>query len=205
MSDNLERKNIDKAKIDWNKHADYWDDFDEAKDYTEKIFNLLSDRVNIKNLTILDFGCGTGLLTDYMSKKANNIIAVDSAEKMTEVLNRKNYKNVETIVGELSMNMVKQNPKLKDKLDLIAAASVCAFLPNYLEVLTIIKSLLKPNGIFVQWDWLRSKKDPNFGFTEQMIKDYYNSVGLKIDSIDIPFHMIENDEKMEVLMAIGKL
>jgi hypothetical protein len=30
MSKELERKNMDKSKIDWNEHAEYWDDFDDA-------------------------------------------------------------------------------------------------------------------------------------------------------------------------------
>ncbi len=196
---------MDNARIDWNEHAEYWDDLDEAKDYAKKIFHLLTDRINLDNLTILDFGCGTGLLTDYMRKDARHIVAVDSAEKMIEVLNGKHYKNVETIVGELSNVTVDQNSILQNKFDLIVAASVCAFLPNYQEVLAIIKSLLKPNGVFVQWDWLRSEKDPNFGFTEEMIRNNYEIAGLKVESVDIPFHMMENEEKMEVLMAIGKI
>ncbi|GEM_PF-4513614 len=78
-------------------------------------------------------------------------------------------------------------------------------LPDYKDVLSRIKSLLKPNGIFVQWDWLQSPKEPDFGFTTEMIKEAYTTVGLKLESIDIPFYMMENDEKMEVIMAVGRL
>lgn len=204
MSDNSERKNTDKTKIDWNEHAEYWDDFDEVRSYTKQIFQLLSDRIKLDNLRILDFGCGTGLLTDFMTDKARQIVAVDSSEKMIEVLDRKKYKNVITINDVLSGKTIENNTILGNKFDLVVAASVCAFLPNYLEVLTTIKSLLIPDGNFVQWDWLRSEKDPEFGFTEEMIRDNYNAAGLKVESVDIPFHMMENDEKMEVLMAIGK-
>lgn len=45
----------------------------------------------MENLTVLDFGCGTELLTDYLSKEASQIVAVDSGEKMIAVLNGKNY------------------------------------------------------------------------------------------------------------------
>ena len=205
MSDKLERKDIDHSKIDWNEHAEYWNEFDDAKLYTKNIYQLLSDRIDLKNLTILDFGCGTGLLTDYMTKKAKQIVAVDYAEKMIQVLNNKNYTNVETIAAELSQNTIDRNPALQTKFDLIVAASVCAFLPNYEEVLTIIKSLLKPDGIFVQWDWLKNETDSDFGFTEDMIGDFYSSVGLQVESVGVPFHFVENEDKMEVLMAIGKI
>ncbi|MDN5201698.1 class I SAM-dependent methyltransferase [Fulvivirgaceae bacterium BMA10] len=205
MSDKLERKDIDQPKIDWNEHAEYWDDFEEAKHYTKHIVRLLTARIDVENRTILDFGCGTGLLIDYMTKKAKQIVAVDTSDKMISVLESKNYNNVETINDELSKESIIRYPALQNKFDLIVAVSVCAFLPNYLEVLTTIKSLLKPDGIFIQWDWLRTEKDPDFGFTEEMIKDNYDRVGLKVESVDIPFHMTENDEKMEVIMAIGKL
>jgi SAM-dependent methyltransferase len=122
-----------------------------------------------------------------------------------QLLSNKKLNNVKTVVGELSKEAIEKHPILKDKFDLIVASSVCAFLPNYEEVLSIIKSLLKPKGIFVQWDWLRTEKDPNFGFTEGMIREHYSSVGLKIDSISVPFHIMENDEQMEVLMSVGKL
>lgn len=205
MSNEIERKNIDNSKIDWNEHAAYWDDFEDAKTYTRQIYQLLSGRIPLADLTVLDFGCGTGLLIDYLTKEVKQIVAVDSSEKMIEVLNGKNYANVETIQAELSDCTIEHHSILKNKFDLVVAVSVCAFLPNYNEVLTHIKSLLKPDGIFVQWDWLRSEKDPNFGFTEEMILDAYSSVGLKVESVTIPFYLIENDEKMEVLMAVGKL
>ncbi len=204
MSKELERKDIEPTTIDWDEHAGYWDDFDEAKDYSSKIFKLLTNQIDLKNLSILDFGCGTGLLTDYMREQAKRIVALDSSKKMIEVLHGKNYENVETLVGELNRKTVSENPALQEHFDLVVAASVCAFLPNYTEVLGIIKSLLKPQGMFVQWDWLRSEKDSDFGFTESMIQEAYDAVGLKVDSICIPFHMMENDEKMEVLMAVGK-
>ena len=204
MSEELERKNIDKTKIDWNEHAAYWDNWDEARDYTKQTFGLLTEKINLDNLNILDFGSGTGILTEYMAKSEKQVVAVDTSEKMIEVLSNKKLNNVVTIVGQLSKETISTHSILKDKFDLIVASSVCAFLPNYEEVLTIIKSLLKPNGIFVQWDWLQKDAEPDFGFTEDMIRESYKFVGLKIESINIPFSFIENEEKMDVIMAIGK-
>lgn len=205
MSEEIERKNIDKDQIDWNEHAKYWDEFDDGKLYTKHTFSLLSDRIDIKDLNILDFGCGTGLLIDYLTKEAKAIVAIDTAEKMIEVLNNKNYNNVSTLNVELSQKTINSNPVLNQQFDLIVSSSVCAFLLNYQEVLALIKSLLKPNGIFVQWDWLRTEKDPGFGFSEEMIRDNYKAVGLQTESVSIPFHLMENNEKMEVIMAIGTL
>ncbi|GEM_PF-2930316 len=127
MSDKLERKDIDKTKIDWNAHAAYWDEFDEARDYTDQIFALLSKKITLDGLNILDFGCGTGLLTDQMQPLANQIVAVDSAEKMIEVLDAKQYANVKSICSELTDECIEANTALQQTFDLITASSVCAF------------------------------------------------------------------------------
>lgn len=200
MSEEIERKNID-----WDEHAEYWDTFPDGQLYTKKTFGLLSERINFDNLTILDFGSGTGLLTEKIALKAKQVVAIDPSEKMIEVLANKKLKNVVTINDSLSKATIASNPVLQNKFDLIVASSVCDFLPNYGEVLTIIKSLLSPKGIFVQWDWLRTEDDTDFGFTEEMIREHYDAVGLKTESVSIPFFIIENGEKMEVIMAVGKL
>lgn len=204
VSQEIERKNIDKDQIDWDEHAAYWDTFPDGKYYTKNTFDLLSKHIDLDNLTVLDFGCGTGLLTEKMSPKAKQIVAIDISEKMIEGLENKKLNNVVAIVGELSEETIESHKILQDKFDLIVASSVCAFLPNYEEVLTIIKSLLSPQGVFVQWDWLRTEKDDDFGFTEDMIREKYGAAGLNIESVSVPFHLMENDEKMDVLMAIGK-
>lgn len=205
MSQELERKNIDKTKIDWDEHAKYWDTFPDGQYYVKNTFGLLSKQIDLNNLTILDFGSGTGSLTERMSTKAEHIVAIDLSEKMIEVLKNKYLKNVSTVVGKLSRETIKNQPVLQRKFNLIVASSVCAFLPNYDETLSIIKSMLSPNGIFIQWDWLRTEKDPDFGFTEDMIRKHYISVGLKVDSINVPFHLIENGEQMDVIMCVSKL
>lgn len=205
MSDKLEKKDIDNSAIDWNEHAEYWDEFKDAKLYTEKAFKAIQSKTGIEGKTILDFGCGTGLMIDKTTSAAKQIVALDPAEKMIEVLNTKNYKNVKTIVAELSDHTINHNPDLQCKFDLILAVSVCAFLPNYQEVLSLIKSLLKPDGIFIQLDWLKAEKDEEFGLNETFIQKNFNAVGLKVDALEIPFYFKEHEEKMDVLMAVGKL
>ena len=205
MSQELERKNIDKNKIDWDEHAEYWDTFPDGQLYTKNTFGLLTKEIDINNLTILDFGSGTGLLTERMATKAKHIVAIDPSEKMIEVLKSKELKNVTTVVGKLSTEAIKMHTILQSEFDLVVASSVCAFLPNYEETLSIIKSLLSPKGTFIQWDWLRTKKDIDFGFTEDMIRAHYNTVGLKIDSISVPFHLMEKGERMDVIMSVSRL
>lgn len=205
MSKELERKDAENSKIDWNEHASYWNEFNDAKIYTGKVVETLKGILDLKDLNVIDFGCGTGLLTDHMMKEARHIVAIDSADKMIEVLESKNYENVTAIHGELSESLIENQEVLQQKFDAIIAVSVCAFVPNYEEVLSHVKSLLKPTGLFIQLDWKQNKPVSDFGFTEEMIRKSYENIGLKVDSVSIPFFFQEFEEKMDVIMGIGKL
>jgi hypothetical protein len=58
---------------------------------------------------------------------------------------------------------------------------------------------------FFQWDWLLAENESGYGFTKQRITESFESVGLKLDSLETPFYLEMNDEKLEILMAVGKL
>lgn len=191
--------------MDWNEHASYWNNDINTKTYTRKVIETLNKKVDLKDLRILDFGCGTGLLTEHLAKEAKQIVAIDFAEKMIEVLEAKKLKNVTAICAELDGSLIEKHHRLHQKFDLILAVSVCAFLPNYQEVLSHIKCLLKPSGLFIQLDWLQNKAVSDFGFSEEMIRNHFQAVDLKVESIHIPFYFQEYEEKMDVIMAVGKL
>ncbi len=195
----MSKINKSEFKINWNEHAEYWDEYPNAKFYSKKAFSLIATRVSLKNLSVLDYGCGTGLLTEIISKKAKNVAAIDSSPKMIDILKNKKLNNVTSIVGELSPITIGQNSIFNNKFDIIVASSVCAFIPNFIETLSIIKSLLKLNGYFFQLDWHKNQTNPSLGFTESTIRKSYESIGLKIESVSKPFFIVENDKKMEVM------
>ena len=49
---------------EWDDYADDWDSDESATLYSNEAFKSLSNIVNVKGANLLDFGCGTGLLTD---------------------------------------------------------------------------------------------------------------------------------------------
>ncbi len=153
----------------WDQAAKEWDTNADVISYSEKAYHTLCKLLNIKGLTIIDFGCGTGLLSEKMATAAERILALDSSAEMIAVLQNKKLKNVDPLVVELSEATIANNTLLKKEYDLIVVSSVCAFLEDYENTLFLLKNLLKPNGIFVQWDWLKRNEDPTFGFTRTML------------------------------------
>jgi hypothetical protein len=87
------------------------------------------------------------------------------------------------------------------KFDLITASSVCAFLPDYEAMLFTLRSLLAPNGKFVQWDWLSTSKDAGVGLTEELVSQALSKSGFTDIALSQPFSIENSEKKTPVLMA----
>ena len=188
----------------WDDYAEEWDSNEDAISYSEEAFKTLSNIVKLDGQNILDFGCGTGLLTEKLSPFAKQIVALDSSRKMISVLNDKKLPNVNVISNSISDSVVKENKLLKNKFDLIVASSVFGFLPEYESTLSLLKSLLVPEGILVQWDWLSPENDTEFGLSEGSINTAFKKVGLSLISLSRPFSLTNSKGTMPVVMGVAK-
>jgi len=93
----------------FNDLADSWES--KQSNESEKIEELLS-RLNLKNSdSILDIGCGAGVLFPFFEKlshKKSQIFAVDFAESMAKTASLNCYKNIKVICGD-SQNLPFKN------------------------------------------------------------------------------------------------
>lgn len=187
----------------WDDYADGWDSNSGVIEYSKKAFDSLCEFKSPEGLNVLDFGCGTGQLTEKIACIASSVVAVDSSPKMIEVLKNKNIHNVNPLSCEISRTSINENPIFKPGFDLIVASSVCAFVPDYEKTLSDLKLLLKEGGIFIQWDWKRSNVDDDFGFTNEIITDAYSNVGLSLVRVSEEFSLTSEKGTMQVLMGIA--
>ena len=188
----------------WDEYAEEWDSNKDAISYANKAFDSLIDQVNLSDLDVLDFGCGTGLLTEKISPHASKVVALDSSSKMISVLTNKTLPNVTTFSEQLSEDLINKNTSLHNRFDLIVASSVFGFLPDYESTLTLLKSLLVPDGVLIQWDWLSPSEDADFGLSEEKIESTYRETGFKLISMTKPFSLTSSKGTMSVLMAAAK-
>ena len=188
----------------WDEYAEDWDSNSDAIAYSELAFNSLCEYHDLSGLKVLDFGCGTGLLTEKIANVASLVLAVDSSSKMINVLKDKNLDNVNTLVCEISEESINSNPVLKSGYDLIVASSVCAFVPDFEKTLSDLKLLLNPGGVFIQWDWKRTNKEPDFGFNKELITHAYSKVGLSLLKVSTEFSLTSEKGTREVIMGVAK-
>lgn len=190
----------------WDEHAKNWDRQDGVQYYANQAFAALIDHVNIygtgwKNKRVLDFGCGTGLLAEKLAPLVGEVIAVDTSQKMIDVLHGKKIQKVTAICADINDRSVNSAAWCSD-FDLIVASSVCGFLPDYEATVDVLSLLLSATGYFVQWDWLASGDDGS-GLTMDRVSNAFTSANLKCIHIDRAFEIPFGSEKMPVLMGAG--
>jgi len=188
----------------WDDSADNWDINSDVISYSEMAFESLVKTVNIEGKNILDFGCGTGLLTERMSPLAKSIVAIDTSPRMISVLQSKNLPNVTTLSEPLTPELIDENPAFIDKFHIIVASSVFSFLPDYISILKLLKSTMVTGGSLIQWDWLPPDNDPDFGLSEITIKRSLDSAGFKHIVLTQAFSLNFEKGNMPVIMGVAK-
>ncbi|WP_341664425.1 methyltransferase domain-containing protein [Vibrio sp.] len=187
----------------WDDYAVDWDSEPSALLYADKAFESLQQVVDIQNLKVLDFGCGTGLLSQKLSPVVKDIVALDSSEAMIEQLDGKQLHNVEPVVDSLTRGLVAMHPAFRHQFDLVVASSVCSFLPNYSDVADIVFSLLDRGKYFVHWDWFSEQGEAG-AMTPTHVLQVLSSVGFDEVEVTTPFSIDTPSGKLTVLMAIAR-
>ena len=190
--DDCKKSEQDTVSNEWNSMAGEWDDL--ARGYSNSFQQVIFQETNIQDLakdatsdaplTILDFGCGTGLLTESLRKKlsksddeSTKFICLDAASEMIKVVKEKiragEWSNViayAIVLAALDETFEKDILQpLYGTVDIIVASSVLVFIPecDIQATMNILGKLLKPQkGILIHSDW---PKDNNLnqsnGFT----------------------------------------
>ena len=121
--------------------------FDNQKSITENVDNIAQTIINklsfTKDMHIMDFGSGTGLLLSQIAPYVDEITAVDISASMIGVLESK----MDTIGCKLKiLNMDLTKEKLDTKFDAIVSSMTIHHIENVQEIFNKFYSLLKDNG-----------------------------------------------------------
>ncbi len=189
---------------DWDECAPDWEKDETTTVFAQNIFQQLQNLISIEGKHVLDFGCGTGLLTQLISPLAKDIVALDGSEAMIEELDKKELKNVEPVVDHLSRGLVAQHPAFRKQFDFIVASSVCGFIADFQEAADIVYSLLEDDGIFIHWDWLVDENDPEYGLSRVEIVRTLTKAGFSSVETKLAFEVNTPQGLKPVIMGIGR-
>jgi ubiquinone/menaquinone biosynthesis C-methylase UbiE len=135
------------ADRDFDKIAASWDENPARVKLAKDIAGALSKQVVwTPDMSVMDFGCGTGLLTLELEPLVHSITGVDSSQGMLDILNQKiarlNLSNVKTllvdsgkgemlsgsydlIVSNMTLHHIKEIQPLFDQFSRITAPGGC--------------------------------------------------------------------------------
>ncbi|WP_295891701.1 methyltransferase domain-containing protein [uncultured Vibrio sp.] len=188
---------------EWDEYAKTWESEQATSEFASHVFEQLTQQTNLQGKHVLDFGCGTGLLSQKISTVAKDIVALDSSEAMIEQLDMKELPNVEPVVDELTRGLVAQHPAFRNQFDVVVASSVCGFLPSFSETADVIYSILDSDGVFIHWDWLE-ESNGDFGLNATKVQHVLTSVGFESVSVSTAFEIETNNGKRSVLMGVAR-
>jgi ubiquinone/menaquinone biosynthesis C-methylase UbiE len=133
----------------WNKIAEGYDksSYSTYADAYKRTIEKTKKYLN-PEMTVLDIGCGTGIITNEIAEDVKKIDAIDYSEKMIKEAEtkaaKKEIKNITYAVksvNELNGNGIKYN--------CITAFNVLYFIKNIDEMLDNIHCVLEKDGLFI--------------------------------------------------------
>ena len=187
---------------EWDQYAQGWDDDPATRAYAAAAFGSLTELLqassrSLQGASVLDFGCGTGLLTEHLVAGGATVDAVDSSNAMLDALAAK--------IDRHDWTTVRTSTRLPEpsRFDLVVCSSVCAFLDDYSATAADLVSRLAPGGLFVQWDWERTGSDDH-GLTRAQIHDALTCAGLTDVDVRTGFAIEVNGQAMAPLVGYGR-
>lgn len=143
MSNNQPTK-LDAAHFD--SKARQWDDNPLFRERGLMIAEAISKAVPLRrDMSALDYGCGTGLLSFPLRDELGTILMADSSSGMLEVVNEKIAAQGVSNMTTLQLDLLTDPPPAQ-RFDLIVTAMTLHHVPDTDHILRIFHDLLQPGG-----------------------------------------------------------
>lgn len=145
MNSNVDQQEIDK----FSAHSqDWWDLNGSMKalhDINPLRTNFISQCIDLENKTILDVGCGGGILCESLSQAGGCVTGIDMADKSIDVASAHAKENNLKIQYQTTTieEMVEQNTQ---PFDVITCLEMLEHVPNPQSIVDSCNALLKPGG-----------------------------------------------------------
>lgn len=160
-----------------------------------------------KNMNVLDFGCGTGLLIFPLIDEVGTVHGIDLAPNMLDILKEKgrDYKNLTTELSGIF--------EITSTFDLIMSSMVMHHIEDITKLAKKLYDSLNPNGMIAIADIM--KEDGSFhdsldgiyffGFSNEFLEKIFKGAGFKeIKIVEDIFIIEKNDKKYPLFLLIGK-
>ncbi len=188
---------------EWAEAAATWHDNPAVRRYAGEAHASLQavlerEGVELAECDVLDFGCGTGLLTAAMAPQARTIVGLDTSPAMIECFRatvaNAGWGHVRVETGPLPATA---------RFHLVVASSALGFVPDLPATVALLASHLRSGGLLVQWDW-EATADGGHGLTRDAIRAAYDSAGLQTRTLGVGFRIEVDGHEMAPLLGVAR-
>jgi 2-polyprenyl-3-methyl-5-hydroxy-6-metoxy-1,4-benzoquinol methylase len=133
-------------KRDFNTAALTWDENPARVKLAGDVARAIRETIPLKPaMDVLDFGCGTGLLTLQLRPLVHSVTGADSAPGMLEVLARKTEAAGLTGVSTMLFDPDREET-LRGEYDLIVSSMTFHHIPDIYRIAALLHARLRPGG-----------------------------------------------------------
>lgn len=143
MPTNIDPREIDKFSTKdnwWNKEGK----FKPLHDINPVRLQFIQQQVDLKGKTILDVGCGGGILAEILAKCDAKVTGIDMNEQAIEQARAHDKIKKNNVIYQLST--IEEFTKSKQQFDIITCMELLEHVPNPVSIIHAAKMLIKPKG-----------------------------------------------------------
>lgn len=193
---NTQPTKLDTAHFD--SKARQWDDNPVFKERGLKIAEAIRKAVPLhRQMSALDYGCGTGLLSFPLKNELGAILMADSSGGMLDVVNEKIAAQGVSNMTTLQLDLLADPPPAQ-RFDLIVTSMTLHHVPDTDHILRIFHDLLAPGGTLCVADL--DKEDGSFHGPEIDVHHGFDQADLSLRAAKAGFA----DMHFQTVFSIAK-
>lgn len=158
-----------------------------------------------KSKSLIDYGCGTGLIGLDLSDQVDSVLLVDSSKQMLEIVKSKIAKNGITNAKVLLSDFTESTSELK--VDIVVMSLVLLHIPDTRKILQELFNLLNDAGqlIIIDFDKNENVDHPKIhnGFVHDELINLLAEIGFKSTEIKTFYHGKKLFAKQDASMFIA--
>ena len=164
----------------FDSYAESWNRYSFVQENANNFIKYINEKIQLKkDMLIMDFGCGTGILGLNLINRVKKVVFLDSSKGMIKQV-KKGISEIKAINYEIIEGDI--NKYKGDKLDLILVANVFHHIEDINYIINKFSTILKKGGKALVVDLVETSNDfhggsaPHNGFKpENIVKLFKNN------------------------------
>jgi ubiquinone/menaquinone biosynthesis C-methylase UbiE len=195
----------------FDKAAATWDDNPARRAISVAVADAIRQVVHLgKKMLVLDYGCGTGLLSFLLAGDVGGVLAADSSDGMLEQVRKKiagqGVKNVRVMRFDVT-----EHGQIAASHDLVVSAMTMHHIGDVQAALSGLAAMLKPGGWLAIADlctedgsFHQDVKVPHNGFEPDELARRLKDIGMREVSWQVVHEVEKNSRQYPVFCVFAK-